>query len=260
MRFHRPDGATSGLLCFRRTLRGPSYRGGGTFANPLSGVNVPCPMMGIQAPIPVSQMMESRSIMRLPHPAAIAGILTLSFGIPSVSAMQAPATAATAGPYTYADIADLATEAPIALHARIREATVLKPERAPGVAAGHVRIYVEADVVSLIRGSGPLAARISYLVDLPVDAKGKPPKLKKKQPVLLFARPVAGASAGTNNTGSVRLIAPTRSSRGTRRPRRNYARSSPSWSSRARRRRSPASPTAFTSRARFPAKARRNCS
>ena len=63
-------------------------------------------MMGIQAPIPVSQMMESRSIMRLPHPAAIAGILTLSFGIPSVSAMQAPADAAAASPYTYADIAD----------------------------------------------------------------------------------------------------------------------------------------------------------
>src|SRR3546814_2402555 len=40
--FYRPDGATSGLLCFRRTLRGPSYRGGETFANPLSAVNVPC--------------------------------------------------------------------------------------------------------------------------------------------------------------------------------------------------------------------------
>ena len=165
-------------------------------------------MMGIQAPIPVSQMMESRSIMRLPHPAAIAGILTLSFGIPSVSAMQAPTDAAAASPYTYADIADLATAAPIVLHARIRDATDLKPERAPGVAAGHVRFYVEADVVSLIRGSGPLAARISYLVDLPLDARGKPPKLKRKQPVLIFAGPVAGSAAGTNSTGSVRLIAP----------------------------------------------------
>ncbi len=146
--------------------------------------------------------------MRLPHPAAIAGILLLSFGIPSVSAMQAPAATPAAGPYSYADIADLATEAPIALHARIYKAAVLKPAQAPGVAADHARFYVEADVVSLIRGSGPLAARISYLVDLPLDARGKPPKLKKKQPVLLFARPVAGATAGTNNTGSVRLIAP----------------------------------------------------
>ena len=146
--------------------------------------------------------------MRLPHPAAIAGIFTLSLGIPSVSAMQAPVAAPAASPYSYADIADLASAAPIALHARIYKATALKAERAPGVAAGHARFYVEADVVSLIRGSGPLAARISYLVDLPLDAKGKPAKLKKKQPVLLFARPVAGAAAGSSNTGSVRLIAP----------------------------------------------------
>ncbi|HEV7314651.1 hypothetical protein [Sphingopyxis sp.] len=122
--------------------------------------------------------------------------------------MQAPAPAAAASPYSYADIADLASAAPIALHARIYSAAALKPAQAPGVAAGHARFYIEADVVSLIRGSGPLAARISYLVDLPLDAKGKPPKLKKKQPVLLFARPVAGATAGSSNTGSVRLIAP----------------------------------------------------
>lgn len=146
--------------------------------------------------------------MRLPHPAAIAGILTLSLGIPSVSAMQAPLAAPAATPYSYADIADLATAAPIALHARIYSAIALKPAQAPGLAADQARFYVEADVVSLIRGSGPLAARISYLVDLPLDAKGKAPKLKKKQPVLLFARPVAGTSAGSNSTGSVRLVAP----------------------------------------------------
>ncbi|MGR4890808.1 hypothetical protein ACIPPQ_07225 [Sphingopyxis sp. LARHCG72] len=122
--------------------------------------------------------------------------------------MQAPVPAAATSPYSYADIADLASAAPIALHARIYSSAALKPAQAPGVAAGYARFYIEADVVSLIRGSGPLAARISYLVDLPLDAKGKAPKLKKKQPVLLFARPVAGATAGSSNTGSVRLIAP----------------------------------------------------
>ena len=122
--------------------------------------------------------------------------------------MQAPAPAAVASPYSYADIADLATAAPIALHARIYKAAALKPAQAPGVATGYARFYIEADVVSLIRGSGPLAARISYLVDLPLDAKGKPQKLKKKQPVLLFARAVAGAAAGSSSTSSVRLIAP----------------------------------------------------
>lgn len=122
---------------------------------------------------------------------------------------ESPTPAAVAeSPWSYADLADLATVAPMVIEARLYSTALLKPERAPGLAAGFARFYVEADVVSLIRGSGPLAARISYLVDLPLDAKGKPPKLKKKQPVLLFARPVAGAAAGSSSTGSVQLIAP----------------------------------------------------
>lgn len=146
--------------------------------------------------------------MRVYLAAAMAGILAFTPGFSSVSAMQAPAPATVASPFTYADIADLATAAPIALHARIHRTVALKPAQAPGLAAGRTRFYVEADVVSLIRGSGPLAARISYLVDLPLDARGKPPKLKKKQPVLLFASPVAGTAAGSNSTGSIRLVAP----------------------------------------------------
>lgn len=149
-----------------------------------------------------------KSIMRVYFPAAIAGLLAFTPGIASVSAQQAAAPAVATSPYSYADIADLATAAPIALHARIYKAAALKPAQSPGVAAGHARFYVEADVVSLIRGAGPLAARISYLVDLPLDAKGKPVKLKKKQPVLLFARPVPGTTAGSSSTGSIRLIAP----------------------------------------------------
>jgi hypothetical protein len=146
--------------------------------------------------------------MRILLPAAIAALTGLTAGIPAVSAMQAPVAATPASPYSYADVADLATIAPMAIHARVASASVLKPERAPGVAAGHSRFYVEADVISLIRGSGPLAARIAYLVDLPNAANGKPVKFKKKQPLLLFARPVAGATAGSSNTGSVRLVAP----------------------------------------------------
>lgn len=121
------------------------------------------------------------------------------------AAAQAPVAPS---PYSYADIADLATAAPMAIHGRVHKATSLKPESAPGVAAGQARLYVEVDVISLIRGSGPLASRIAYLVDLPLTAKGKPPKLKKKQPVLIFARPVTAGAPGSSATGSVRLIAP----------------------------------------------------
>lgn len=141
-------------------------------------------------------------------PIAAVGLLALSGGISSVSAKQASTATAAASPYSYADIADLATAAPMAIHARIRDAVALKPERAPGLAPGHVRFYVEAEVLGLIRGSGPLAARINYLVDLPRTAEGKAPKLKDDQPVLLFARPVPGAAAARRDTGSVQLIAP----------------------------------------------------
>lgn len=146
--------------------------------------------------------------MRVYRSAMIAGLLALTPGFAGVSAMQPTPPTAAASPYSYADIADLATAAPIALHARIHSAVALKAAQAPGVGAGQSRFYVEADVVSLIRGAGPLASRISYLVDLPLDAKGKPQKPKKKAPVLLFARPVAGAAAGSNSTSSVRLVAP----------------------------------------------------
>jgi len=146
--------------------------------------------------------------MRALLPAAALGISLASSCFFSVSAMQAPTPATTPAPYSYADIADLATIAPMAIKAQISSSSVLKPEQAPGLKAGQARFYVEADVVALIRGQGPLAARISYLVDLPLDARGKPAKLKKKQPVLLFARPVAGTRPGTNSTGSVQLVAP----------------------------------------------------
>jgi hypothetical protein len=146
--------------------------------------------------------------MRALLPVAIAAISLASFGNTIAFAEQAAPAAAPASPYSYADLADLATAAPMTVHARIHKATALKAEQAPGLGAGRARLYVEADVIGLIRGSGPLAARINYLVDLPLAANGKAPKLKKKQPVLIFARPVAGPAVGTNSTSTVRLVAP----------------------------------------------------
>src|SRR3546814_12639361 len=149
--------------------------------------------------------------MRVLPPAALLTLSILTIWIPGVSAMQSDARqaeAAATSPYSYADIADLATTAPVVLHARIADSAMVEPERSPGLAAGHSRTYVEADIVSLIRGSGPLAKRVSYLVDLPHDAKGKAVKLKKKRPVLLFARPVAAGAPGSTSTSRIQLGAP----------------------------------------------------
>lgn len=97
---------------------------------------------------------------------------------------QSPAAAPGPG---YVTVARLAESAPLVLHARVREAIPLPPERAGNVAPGMVRLYVEADVLALIRGRGGIGESIRYLVDAPLDARGKPPKLKKQE-MLLFAR------------------------------------------------------------------------
>lgn len=110
-----------------------------------------------------------------------------------------PVAVPAVSPFTYADVADLVTRAPLVVDARIRKATALPPERAVGLGADRVRIYVEADVLSLIRSTGPLAARVAWLVDLPRDAKGRAPKLNKLR-VLAFARPVG--------TGQIALVTP----------------------------------------------------
>jgi hypothetical protein len=103
---------------------------------------------------------------------------------------------------TYADLADLALNAPIAAHARVARATALESERTPELAPGFARFVVDAQIVSLIRSPEGLPSRIIYVVDLPRDAKGRAPRLKKGTEFLLLAAPVPG------KPGEIRLVAP----------------------------------------------------
>jgi hypothetical protein len=103
---------------------------------------------------------------------------------------------------TYADMADLALAAPVAAHVRVARSSLLKKEQAVGVLPSHARFLVQADMVALIRGAEGLPSRIAYVVDLPRDPKGKPPRLAKGSQFLLLASPVAG------HPGEVRLVAP----------------------------------------------------
>ncbi|MDT9598081.1 hypothetical protein [Sphingosinicella rhizophila] len=107
-----------------------------------------------------------------------------------------------AGEPTYADLADLALAAPVAAHVRIAEAIELEEEQAVGVPPGLARFYVEADLVTLIRSARGLPSRINYLVDMPRDAKGRAPKLRKKAEYILLAAPVSG------RPDSLQLVAP----------------------------------------------------
>ena len=130
---------------------------------------------------------------------ASAAAALLAAAAPAESQPAAPAPEA---PLTYADLADLALAAPIAAHVRVAKAIALKEKQAPDVPPGLARLYVEADVVSLIRSTDGLPSRLRYVVDLPRTAKGKAPKLAKGSQLILLAAPVAG------RPGEVRLIAP----------------------------------------------------
>lgn len=102
---------------------------------------------------------------------------------------------------SYADLADLADGTPLVIKARVAKVAQVEPERAPGLRPGWARLYVEAKTEALIAGNAPLGADLRYLVDVPLDVKGKAPKLKKKS-VILFARPVPG------KPGELQLVAP----------------------------------------------------
>lgn len=103
---------------------------------------------------------------------------------------------------TYADLADLADGADLVLKAQIRKQAQLKPERAVGVRPGYARLYIEADTLELLSGSSPVGESLRYLVDVPLDAKGRVPKLKKTE-VILFTRPPSG------RRGDLQLVNPT---------------------------------------------------
>jgi len=93
--------------------------------------------------------------------------------------------------WTYADVADLFLAAPIVASARIIEAIPVPQQGNTVTGRSTIRYYLVADVAALIRGAGGLPPRVSWLADVPLDSRGKPPRLKKLQ-VMLAARPVPG--------------------------------------------------------------------
>ena len=104
-------------------------------------------------------------------------------------------------PASYADLVDLAEPAPLVIRAQPRKIVAVEPARARGLRAGWGRFYIEAKTEALIAGTVPLGGALTYLVDLPLDAKGKPPAIKKKS-MVLFARGVPG------RPGELQLVAP----------------------------------------------------
>lgn len=102
--------------------------------------------------------------------------------------------------FSYADLVDLALPASVVVRAEVRKAVRLKPEEAPGLPAGKARLYIEARTVALLIGE-EIGESVRFLADVPLDARGKPPKLSKAQ-VLVLARTVP------DRPGELQLVAP----------------------------------------------------
>ena len=116
----------------------------------------------------------------------------------AVESQALPAAAA----LSYADLADLAAAAPVAAHLRVVRAERIGAELAPNVPAGHRRFLVEAEIVALIRGAGGMPGRVSYIVDLANDSRGRPAQLRRRTELLVLAHRVPDRPA------ELRLAAP----------------------------------------------------
>jgi hypothetical protein len=112
-----------------------------------------------------------------------------------------PALAIEAESASYSDLADLVVISPLITDVTVRKAAKVAPEQAIGVPTSLQRMLIEADVMALIRGEGGIADRVRFVLDVPKDAKGKVPKLKKQR-WFLFGSPVTG------RTGEIRLSRP----------------------------------------------------
>jgi hypothetical protein len=116
---------------------------------------------------------------------AAAAALALVLGpVPGALAQPAPVEG-------FADLADLTLAAPVVLRATILKAEKLNRKEAPDVPPGRVRMLMDAQVQGVLTSREVVPARIRYLWEGPLDARGKAPKLKGAD-VLLFLQRVPG--------------------------------------------------------------------
>jgi hypothetical protein len=110
----------------------------------------------------------------------------MAFSLPTLAA---PAPPVTDSRLTYADLADLTDASGLVVRAQVRSQALVPPERAADLPAGWGRLYIEAKATGLLAGRAPIGEAIHYLADVPLDAKGRAPRIKGRS-FILFAREV----------------------------------------------------------------------
>lgn len=102
---------------------------------------------------------------------------------------------------TYADLVDLTQESSFIALVEVTKQSAVPADRAPGLAPGHVRLYLQTTLHGLLLGPPAVGATQSFLVDVPADRRGRAPKLRKHR-FLIFADPVSG------NSSQLQLVQP----------------------------------------------------
>ena len=125
---------------------------------------------------------------------------TAAAGANGQAAPVAPVAAASQA-VSYADLVSLSEAAAVVAVVTVKSQAIVPPARAPGLAGGRARLYLETQTQRVLKGPSALGESVKYLADVPLDAKGKPPKLRK-QTFLVFANPVPG------RPGELQLVTP----------------------------------------------------
>lgn len=129
-------------------------------------------------------------------------LVLVSSPVPTTAQTGAAGLDAAAQMATFADLAALSDESEIVVKTEIRRQTALKPDRSPGLKPGFVRLYVQARTLALIAGRSALPSELTYLADVPLDQRGRAPRLKGRE-VVLFAKAVPGRA------GEIQLLNPS---------------------------------------------------
>lgn len=91
----------------------------------------------------------------------------------------------------YADLADRALPATVVGVMAVTKVTRLDQKQFPLLPPGMERMLIKGRIMTLIRGPVDQPVDVRLLADLPIDGKGRPPKLGK-QPMMVFGDRVTG--------------------------------------------------------------------
>ena len=81
---------------------------------------------------------------------------------------------------TYVDLVEMAAQSDFVGIVLVDDQITVPPERAPGVPMGEVRLYIEGLTQSVLASPRPIGEELVFLVDRPLNDKGKAPKIEKQ--------------------------------------------------------------------------------